>query len=288
MADEQPCAACSWTEQRRESCRYCSHVKLFYEVSDRGVWAIGSRLIVKEMSDSPPNYEAKNTQFIRDHTTVPVPETVQEWTENHRYFLVTKRVPGKPLHEVWPAMSGSEKDSVAKQTVDYLCQLRHLRSSSVESLDAGPVYSAFLFCNGYGLPHGPLSSDHQLWKEMAEALSGVPEDALRRLQQRMPAAQPYTFTHGDLSTRNIIVDDGKVTGIIDWEGSGYFPVWWEFVATGVAEDEDDRAWKTLLRKWMDDYTDAREFWLDYYALSKYPDLDSRGKGLIGDSDGRSG
>ncbi|RDA90653.1 hypothetical protein CP533_6817 [Ophiocordyceps camponoti-saundersi (nom. inval.)] len=271
MADDEPCAACSWTQERRESCRYKSHIKLFYEMGDRGVWAI-----------------VRNTQFIRHHTTVPVPETVQEWSENDRYFLVMKRVPGSTLHELWPSMSESEKDSIAKQTVDYLGQLRKLHSNSVESLGGGPVYSAFLFCNGYGLPHGPCSSDDQLWKEMAKALSEVPENARHQLQQRMPMAKPYTFTHGDLATRNIMVSNGKVTGIIDWENSGFFPVWWEFVAARISHDDDDRAWKALLRKRMEDYTDALEFWLDYDALSSYPDLESRGKRLIEDSESRSG
>lgn len=284
MATEQPCAACSWTNERRESCRYDSHVKLFYEVSDRGVWSIGSRLIVKEMADSPPNLEAKNTLFIKENTTIPVPEIVQDWAEMGRYFLITRRVPGIPLNEAWPAMSESDKDSIAKQTVDHLCQLRRLGSASIQSLGAEPVYSAFLFRNGYGIPHGPLSSDDQLWEAMAEALKKVPENAQRLLRQRMPVAKPYTFTHGDLSTRNIIVEDGRLTGIIDWEGSGFFPAWWEFVAAGISQDDDDGSWKALLRDRMECHAGAREFWLDYYALSRYPRLDSRGMGLIAESE----
>ncbi|KAK4071302.1 hypothetical protein Purlil1_13469 [Purpureocillium lilacinum] len=280
MAAENSCAACSWNQERQESCRYNSHIKLFYGVSDRGVWAIGSNLIIKEMSDSPPNYEAVNTRFIQDQTSIPVPEIVQEWTENGRYFLITKRVTGTPLNEAWPTMSESDKESIAKQVVDYLCQLRNLRSDSIQALNGEPVYSAFLFRNGYGLPHGPFSTDDQLWREMTEALNGVPENARRLLEQRMPLCKPYTFTHGDLSTRNIIVNDGEVTGVIDWEGSGYFPVWWEFVAAGLSEDEDDRAWKALLRKWMPNFREAQEFWLDYFSLSRYPNLDSRGMALV--------
>ncbi|POR34113.1 Uncharacterized protein TPAR_05773 [Tolypocladium paradoxum] len=284
MAVDDPCAACSWTHERQESCRYDSHVKLFYEVSDRGVWAIGSNLIVKEMSDSPPNFEARNIRFIQKNTTIPVPEIVQEWTENGRYFLITKRIPGVPLQEAWPAMSETERDCVAKQTVDCLLQLRKLCSAKIQSLEEEPVYSAFLFRNGYGLPQGPFASDDQLWDGMAEALKRGPENTRRLLQQRMPPAQPYTFTHGDLTARNVIVEDGKLMGIIDWEGSGFFPVWWEFVSTGIAEDQDDRAWKALLRKHMEDCTKAQEFWLDYYALSRYPNLDSRGLALIQDSE----
>ncbi|XP_044723826.1 phosphotransferase enzyme family domain-containing protein [Hirsutella rhossiliensis] len=257
-------------------------------MSDRGVWAIGSNLIVKEMPDSPPNFEARNTRFIQENTKIPAPEVIQEWTENGRYFLITKRIPGTTLKEAWPAMSETEKEAIAKQTADCLSQLRKLCSAKIQSLGAEPVYSAFLFCNGYGLPHGPLSSDDQLWEEMTtEALQHVPENARRLLRRRMPPAKPYTFTHGDLTTRNVLVNDGKLTGIIDWEGCGFFPAWWEFVSTRISEDEDDRAWKALLRKHMEDYTKAQEFWLDYYALTRYPNLDGRGVEFIAESEGQN-
>ncbi|RHZ46012.1 uncharacterized protein CDV56_102898, partial [Aspergillus thermomutatus] len=103
-------------------------------------------------------------------------------------------------------------------------QLRKLHSPKMQSLGGQPIYSAFLFPGGYGLPHGPLSSDDELWAEMEVTLKGVPEDARLRLQNHMPPAAPYTFTHGDLTYVNIMVEDGCLTGIPDWEASGYFPV----------------------------------------------------------------
>lgn len=63
---------------------------------------------------------------------------------------------------------------------------------------------------------------------MEKALEKVPEKARQRLQKRMPPAGPFTFTHGDLTNVNIIVKDGHLAGIIDWEVSGFYPVWWEF------------------------------------------------------------
>ena len=36
------------------------------------------------------------------------------------------------------------------------------------------------------------------------------------------------FTHGDLSLRNILAENGKITGIVDWENAGPFPEYWEY------------------------------------------------------------
>lgn len=83
----------------------------------------------------------------------------------------------------------------------------------------------------------------------------------------MPTAAPYTFTHSDLTNVNIMVKNGH---LIDWEMSGYFPVWWEYVCTSVPDSEEDREWKTLLRKFMPDHSTAREFWLNYYYLCNDP------------------
>ncbi|GFG10598.1 hypothetical protein IFM5058_05007 [Aspergillus udagawae] len=276
-----PCSACGWTSERQDNCCYKSHVKLFYGVSDRGVWSLGSNMILKERSNRAPNFEALNVRFLREVTSIPVPTVIEDWEESDgRYFLLMKRIPGTPLSSLWAGMTMVEKENIAKQTANYLMQLRKLHSDKMQSLGGKPIYSAFLFPNGYGLPHGPCSSDNDLWAEMELALEGVPDDARQRLRERMPPAAPYTFTHGDLTSVNIMVDDGNLAGILDWEASGYFPVWWEFTCAGIGLGQEDKEWKTLLQKYMPDFSDAREFWLDFYSLSKYPNLDERGMALL--------
>jgi hypothetical protein len=54
-----------------------------------------------------------------------------------------------------------------------------------------------------------------------------------------------------------MVQNGSLTGVIDWEIPGYFPVWWEYVCTWVPDSEDDREWKTLRRNYMPDHSAAR-------------------------------
>jgi aminoglycoside phosphotransferase (APT) family kinase protein len=150
----------------------------------------------------------------------------------------------------------------------------------MHSLEGQPVYSDFLFPNGYGIPHGPLSSDDELWNKMDKSLQTIPIKARQRVRERMPSAAPFAFSHGELTNINIIVRDGNLAGILDWEASGYFPVWWEFACAGIGLGQDDFEWKTLLRRFMPDYNEARKFWSNFYALCRYPKLDERGEELL--------
>jgi len=146
----------------------------------------------------------------------------------------------------------------------------------MQGLGGQPFFSTFLFRDGFGKLHDPLSSDGELWAVWAPVLKDLPEKAPSRFRERMPYAEPYTFTHDDLLTGNIMVKDGKLAGILDWESSGYFPVWWEFTCAGTGLGEEDKQWKSLLQKHLPQHKEGHEFWLDLYALSAYPDLNERG------------
>jgi len=37
------------------------------------------------------------------------------------------------------------------------------------------------------------------------------------------------LTHNDLAPRNILLRDAKVVAIVDWELSGFYPGYWEYV-----------------------------------------------------------
>ncbi|KNG89852.1 hypothetical protein ANOM_001760 [Aspergillus nomiae NRRL 13137] len=218
--NSSPYKACSWTTERQKHCNYESYLKLFYEAGDRGVWSIGSKLILKDRGASLPTFEVPNIQFVQEQTSIPVPTVVESWEEGDYTLILMRRIPGEPLG----------------------------KSDKIQSLGGLPVYSNFLFKSKTSqVPHGRLVSDNELWADMEGGLKEtIPEAARVQLRQCMPSALPYTFTHGDLTNVNVMVEDGSLTGIIDWEMSGYFPVWWEYVCTSVPDSEEDREWKALL------------------------------------------
>ena len=53
------------------------------------------------------------------------------------------------------------------------------------------------------------------------------------------------LTHGDLQPRNILVYGTEVIGIIDWELSGWYPEYWEFVKGSTPVKGCDGWWEHL-------------------------------------------
>lgn len=47
----------------------------------------------------------------------------------------------------------------------------------------------------------------------------------REIQSTFSDSAPFVLTHADLNMGNIIVHDGKILAIINWELAGYYP-WW--------------------------------------------------------------
>jgi RIO-like serine/threonine protein kinase len=63
-------------------------------------------------------------------------------------------------------------------------------------------------------PVGPFHSE----KEFNESLKlGILPDLMHRTGHNI------VFTHADLNMRNILVKDGRISGIVDWENAGWFP-----------------------------------------------------------------
>ncbi|KAI8659828.1 APH domain-containing protein [Fusarium sp. Ph1] len=61
------------------------------------------------------------------------------------------------------------------------------------------------------------------------------------LSRRLRTDHRIVFTHCDLTPRNILVQDGKIQGLVDWEDSGWYPEYWEYVK--FFQRTADKDWK---------------------------------------------
>lgn len=64
---------------------------------------------------------------------------------------------------------------------------------------------------------------------MTSLIPNTPPAIRRAFSRRLQTSHRVVFTHADLAPRNIIVRDGKIVGLLDWEDAGWYPEYWEYV-----------------------------------------------------------
>ena len=103
--------------------------------------------------------------------------------------------------------------------------------------------------------------------EPADSTMSEFEGRMARVEVLHSQKHEVVFTHGDLAPHNILVmGDGRVGGLIDWEATGYYPKYWEYTT----------AWSIGTRGWWFDivheladgkYHEEREADADRWTLT---------------------
>lgn len=208
----------------------------FLEDSTWGyIWSVGSRMIIKDLEDgNNVGAEEAAVKYVRDHTNIPVPSWIHSWHEDTRALVLMDRLPGVTYEEIWDEEDEEEQlteedlDTIREELTEYIKQLRELRSPEAKTAD-NQLLRNVLFWRQIPEAQWQLmptyEEDREQW--FKKSLSGVGQSdlpELERLKEMFPASESYVFTHGDLTSSNILISNGHISGIIDWELSGFAPV----------------------------------------------------------------
>ncbi|KAJ8523317.1 hypothetical protein ONZ45_g147 [Pleurotus djamor] len=176
-------------------------------------------------------------------------------------YIVMDKIDGRPLSETWDQSSKEEKDGLLAQLKTIFGQLRTLKKPT----DLGIADNAVCAADG-----GKLH-DHRIWNATGD--KGMdPEvkaevDKLIELYEASEAKRRETvFTHGDISLSNILVKDGKVVGIVDWEMSGWYPCYWEYTTAMITHYI--RGWREEIGTFLDEWpkeTQMDDLWRKLYC-----------------------
>ncbi len=181
--------------------------------------------------------EAQTLQFIKEATTVPVPNA----TSDRPNTIVMDYIEGCNLEECWARLSSEEKRGIAEQMRDIVLQLRRFKGSYIGAVDRGPAVD--LRKSTY--VGGPFDSEREfnefLLKNMVPSTPSLYSTAIR---QTMRTDHNVVFSHGDLNLHNILVKDGTIVALLDWEYAGWYPEHWEYIKFCVASCHDP-AWHDL-------------------------------------------
>lgn len=211
-------------------------------------------IVVKIIPRTSDYTEFTSMRYLQTHLPhVPAPRLLGVVSSGRSSYAFMTYIPGVSLDAIWARLDEKQKQHLASQLNEILQRMRQQRCPPGVALggvggegckDARrhtrtcqqPIFHAqdfiqFLFSN----PHfgGRVYVDF--------------------LQRFLGTQDPIVFTHGDLHPSNIMVEetaDGyyQVTGLVDWERSGYYLDWFESVkaTNDLSTTESDNDWSLFL------------------------------------------
>lgn len=203
-----------------------------------GVYITESNALVKFGFHVNPSREAATMRYVLQKCPeLPVPVVYDTWTgDDGLGYISMEPMPGKVLDDAWPEMDSTEKESVMK---DYKAMLQRLRSLDpspnmpiqIGAIDGGPAVDHRPSDRRSG---GPFSTEAELNNWLLslvhpEWVKFFSDFYIETIKGGMKDNHRWRFTHGDIGPHNILVANGRITGVIDWELSGWYPEYWEYV-----------------------------------------------------------
>ncbi|GLB05511.1 hypothetical protein AtubIFM57258_000800 [Aspergillus tubingensis] len=203
-------------------------------------------------------HEAKKTvpvpKIFAYYSYGPIDRDVDDYGSLYDNYIFMSYVEGQRLDKVWDTYDSVTKTRIAGQLKGYLDELRQIEHRNyIGSVDRGPLPDPILGELEY---KGPFDSEDDFNNAIINAYQDTaPKRHVKNVLVGMLASQKkhnIVFTHGDFRHPNIMVNDGNVTGIVDWEFSGWFPEHWESVkALAVWQWQND--WTEYLAQILQPY-----------------------------------
>ncbi|CAG8151117.1 unnamed protein product [Penicillium salamii] len=230
--------------------------KLFGSVGPHGVRVSPSRMIKGRCATA----ELEALKYVAEHTSIPVPKVFNAHYYDDSVFIEMECVRGMSLEAAWGRghLSQEQKKHIVTEVAGYIRQLRNLeppREGIVASASLHEILDHRVGCSSFG----PFTSHREFHSYIRanvpiENCNEVIGPEVTKCHSRRYRS---CFTHADIAPRNIMVDNGKVSAIVDWEFGGWYPEYWEYTKAHYGQTNRTE-WYDGLKNAMERYDDELE------------------------------
>ncbi|KEQ64381.1 kinase-like protein [Aureobasidium melanogenum CBS 110374] len=204
--------------------------------------------------------EAQTMLFIAKHTSIPVPKIYFAFTDEECTYILMERIHGHSASRGWVRRSDASKQRVLEALKKMVLEMRGLisQSNAICSVSGGSLYDMRIPMNTrrFG-PFDNVQEFHNHLRNGKQTSSNSCDEYLRLFELHSHDWSSPTFTHGDLSSLNILVRGDDVVGIIDWETAGWYPPYWEYT-TACQVNPRNPFWRDEIEKFLEEMPEALE------------------------------
>jgi aminoglycoside phosphotransferase (APT) family kinase protein len=121
----------------------------------------------------------------------------------------------------------------------------------IANVDGGSLYDCRLPGNStrFG-PFRTVQDFHRYLRGGLDVHTGHLSEVNELIAQHEGEWPPPCFTHGDLSSLNILIRGDEVVGIIDWETAGWYPSYWEYTTAWNVNPQNE-FWREEVDKFLE-------------------------------------
>ncbi|RMZ84157.1 hypothetical protein DV738_g786, partial [Chaetothyriales sp. CBS 135597] len=211
----------------------------------RIIWPLPFGLLLKH-SDGTRIEEVVTTRAAYE-AGIPVPKIISygaHLDSMAEVSILMTRMPGEELfQELWEWFEPEEKQTTILAMKEIL--------RFVHNWGRNPSAKSALICSIMGTPIRSVRVPYKLMPpcldeaefnrrliQPADPTSYDFEEHMARAKTLDSQTHEVVFTHGDLAPHNMLVmSDGRIAGLIDWEAAGYYPNYWEYTtAWGIGTE----------------------------------------------------
>ncbi|KAJ7206345.1 kinase-like domain-containing protein [Mycena pura] len=218
--------------------------------------------------------EGEATQFVAEWTSVRVPKIyaiLHDETTKITY-IVQEKLPGSSLMDHLPTLDAATCSSLADELKNILHELTKLDARGAMGLFGRP--------SKYDKGILQKFSAHDPGVEIRSTIEFV-EWIPKQLRDicdidKMPSPDVFDFScgpifsHGDLVPENILIIDGHVSGIIDWDCAGWYPYFWnDYIGRWRRKMPAfrDGKWMGMMDKMTTPFSSEVEVFDDFYSCA---------------------
>lgn len=199
------------------------------------VFKFNAGIVLKAVRGMTDFTEYTTLQYLRQRLpTIPIPEPLGLLRLNGIVLIFMSYQPGSTLTNVWPTLDKAQKRSIQEQLNKILTDLRSLPFSPgtlLGGIGGEGCKDVRRHLRRNDQPTTTIDEFEQFLFKGHRAGGDVFVSLMNELRPSASSCK-VVFTHGDLRPDNIIVEmvgdhNYIVTGLIDWEYSGFYPEYYE-------------------------------------------------------------
>ena len=168
--------------------------------------------------------------------------------------ILMTHIPGKDLGhpELYESMTEDERESIFAELQCILQVMRKWVHPGSKEQICSVLGTAVRSVRIPNHAVGPCESESEFNEHLFSCIAGHSFESRENFEETVEIAgrlremrHPIAFTHGDLKHQNIMVANGQITALLDWESAGWYPDYWE-LTTPLRFGPRDFWWNQLV------------------------------------------